>query len=249
MSWYYGVLGQPKGPAEREELDRLARIGAVQWSTPLWQAGMPDWKSYGEVFGVESTRCHECQLTVAKEATIRYGSLDICANCKSTYFQKVREGLADEYAVHYGGFWTRFAAYMIDGLVVSAFTVPLSVVNQLIIIRFMPDSDAKLRDFQSVMGPFVTIEAAFVFLALLISLGYETICVGRFGTTLGKRIFKLRVVRSDFSKVSYARAALRYFGKILSGSLLYIGFIMAGADSEKRTLHDHMVDTRVIKLD
>jgi uncharacterized RDD family membrane protein YckC len=247
MSWYYGVLGLPKGPAEREELDRMARTGEVQWSTPVWQQGMPDWTSYGELFGIESVRCHECQSTVSKEGTIRYGGLSICAHCKSIYFQKVREGLADEYAVHYGGFWIRAAAHLIDGLVLSVFTVPLSVINQIVIFRLMPNSEATVRDFQSVAGPFVSIEAVFLILVLFISLTYETVCIGRFGTTVGKRIFKLRVVRSDFSKIGYGRAALRYFGKMLSASLLDIGFIMAGVDSEKRTLHDHLLDTRVIK--
>jgi uncharacterized RDD family membrane protein YckC len=251
MSWYFGVEGKPKGPADEMELDRLSRIGEVQWATPLWKVGMTAWRPYGEVFNIESTECHECHALVAKESTIRYGGLDICPRCKSIYFQKVREGLADEDAVHYGGFWIRFAAHMIDGLVISVFTVPLTVINQLVLFKLMPQpgQDLKLEDFSGAWGPIISLQALFVFIALLIALTYETVSVGRFGRTLGKKIFKLRVVRSDFSKVSYARAALRYFGKMLSGSILYIGYIMACADSEKRALHDHMLDTRVIKVD
>jgi uncharacterized RDD family membrane protein YckC len=39
----------------------------------------------------------------------------------------------------------------------------------------------------------------------------------------------------------------RYFAQGLSAMLLYIGYIMAGFDSEKRALHDYLCDTRVIK--
>jgi uncharacterized RDD family membrane protein YckC len=251
MSWYFGVEGNPQGPADGSELDRLARAGAIEWDTPLWQAGMTTWRPYGEIFKIESTECHECHRPVTKDSTIQYGGLDICPKCKSVYFQKVREGLADEDAVRYGGFWIRFAAHMIDGLVVSVFTVPLSVINQLIIVRMMPQirEGTQPADLSGAWGPIISVQALIVFISLLIALAYETICVGRFGRTLGKKIFKLRVIRSDSSKVSYTRAALRYFAKMLSASILYIGYIMAGTDSEKRALHDHMVDTRVIKVD
>jgi uncharacterized RDD family membrane protein YckC len=251
MSWYFGLEGEPHGPADSSELDRLARVGAIEWETPLWQSGMPAWRPYGEVFEVEPIECHECRRSVAKESTIQYGGLSICPKCKSVYFQKVREGLADEDVVRYGGLWIRFAAYMIDGLVVSVFTVPLSVVNQLIIVKMMPqlNQGTQPADLSGVWGPIITVQALIIFVSLLIALAYETICVGRFGRTLGKKILRLRVVRSDSSKVSYTRAGLRHFGKMLSASLLYVGFLMAGADSEKRALHDHMLDTRVIKVD
>ena len=57
----------------------------------------------------------------------------------------------------------------------------------------------------------------------------------------------LRVIVSDGSKVSYWRAFGRYWAKILSGLILAIGYIMAGFDSEKRALHDHICNTRVIR--
>ena len=42
------------------------------------------------------------------------------------------------------------------------------------------------------------------------------------------------------------RAVGRYFAQWLSAFILYIGYIIAGFDSEKRALHDHICDTRVI---
>jgi uncharacterized RDD family membrane protein YckC len=47
--------------------------------------------------------------------------------------------------------------------------------------------------------------------------------------------------------VSYGRAFGRYFGTWLSGLTLGIGYIMAAFDDQKRSLHDRVCDTRVIK--
>ncbi len=57
----------------------------------------------------------------------------------------------------------------------------------------------------------------------------------------------LRIVRSDGSRVSYLRALGRHFAEFISALILYIGYIMVAFDSEKRALHDHICDTRVIQ--
>jgi uncharacterized RDD family membrane protein YckC len=57
----------------------------------------------------------------------------------------------------------------------------------------------------------------------------------------------MRIVRSDFSRLTYRRAAIRFFGKMLSDLTMYIGYIMAGFDPQRRALHDYIADTRVIK--
>jgi hypothetical protein len=51
----------------------------------------------------------------------------------------------------------------------------------------------------------------------------------------------------DGSNLSYGRSAGRHFAKYISGLTLWIGYIMAGVDEEKRSLHDRICDTRVIK--
>jgi uncharacterized RDD family membrane protein YckC len=56
-------------------------------------------------------------------------------------------------------------------------------------------------------------------------------------------------VSPDGGKISYMRAAGRYFAKILSGIILYIGFIMAFWDDEKKALHDIICQTRVINTE
>jgi uncharacterized RDD family membrane protein YckC len=54
------------------------------------------------------------------------------------------------------------------------------------------------------------------------------------------------VVTADGGRVSYLRALGRYFAKMLSGFTCLIGYIIAAFDGQKRALHDHICNTRVV---
>lgn len=69
-----------------------------------------------------------------------------------------------------------------------------------------------------------------------------------FAATLGKMVFKAKIVVADTGKkMGLGRAIGRYFAMILSGLPLGLGFMWAGWDKEKRTFHDMICGTRVIK--
>jgi len=80
-----------------------------------------------------------------------------------------------------------------------------------------------------------------------VTIAYTTYCVGRWGATPGKMACGLKIVTSEGGRVSYLRAFGRYWAEQLSGMLLYIGYIIAAFDAEKRSLHDHICGTRVVK--
>jgi uncharacterized RDD family membrane protein YckC len=251
MSWYYGLDGRTQGPVEETALEKLALSGVIEWTTPLWRTGMTVWQPFGEIFQRASVRCHECQRQVEQEPAIRYRELNICPRCKATFFQKVREGLAREEVAHYCGFWIRLCARLLDGLFLSAITVPLSLINEAVIFRLYPFPGLGTAQFEntSTLGTLLTIQAAFVLFGLLIAFAYEVYSVGRFGGTPGKLLLRMRIVRSDSSRLTYRRAAIRFFGKSLSDLTLYVGYIMVGFDSQRRALHDYIADTRVIKVE
>jgi uncharacterized RDD family membrane protein YckC len=56
------------------------------------------------------------------------------------------------------------------------------------------------------------------------------------------------VITADGEPITYWRAFGRYFGKLLSGIILGIGYLMAAFDEEKRALHDRICHTRVVKV-
>jgi len=77
---------------------------------------------------------------------------------------------------------------------------------------------------------------------------YFTFFIGYNGQTPGKKLLRLRVEREDGSPVNYATAFNRFVGYSLSGGIFFVGFLWALWDKEKRTWHDKMAHTRVVKL-
>jgi uncharacterized RDD family membrane protein YckC len=76
---------------------------------------------------------------------------------------------------------------------------------------------------------------------------YSAFFVGTYGATPGKMVCRIKIVNADGSKVSYGKAIGRYFAELLNAFTLYIGYIIAAFDDEKRTLHDRICNTRVVK--
>jgi uncharacterized RDD family membrane protein YckC len=66
-------------------------------------------------------------------------------------------------------------------------------------------------------------------------------------TTIGKKALGLIVVNTNGSRMSFLRANGRYWGKILSGLLIGIGYLMVGFTARKQGLHDMMAGTIVIR--
>jgi uncharacterized RDD family membrane protein YckC len=68
------------------------------------------------------------------------------------------------------------------------------------------------------------------------------------GATVGKMVLGLRVVDGQGNRISFLRATGRFFAKILSGMILFIGFLMVAFTERKRGLHDIIADTLVVKV-
>jgi uncharacterized RDD family membrane protein YckC len=65
--------------------------------------------------------------------------------------------------------------------------------------------------------------------------------------TLGKLALGLKVSDLEGNRISFGRATGRFFGKILSGMILYIGYILAGLTEKKQALHDMLAGCLVVK--
>jgi uncharacterized RDD family membrane protein YckC len=150
--------------------------------------------------------------------------------------------------VTYAGFWWRFLAAIIDGIVVS-------IAQKIIILPFLgiigisifSMNQSGMTDEESVflmlaaMGPMVSI-------SIVISwLYYALMESSKLRGTLGKMALNIRVTDTNGNRISFARATGRHFGKILSGMILMIGYIMAGFTAKKQALHDMIADCLVIK--
>jgi uncharacterized RDD family membrane protein YckC len=143
------------------------------------------------------------------------------------------------------GFWIRFVAYMIDGLIITAVSVLLIGICVGVVIL----TDESL-DLENPGG--IVIAAILLVIAALIVINwlYEALMTSSpRGATLGKMALGLRIVRFDGAQLSFGRATARHFAKaiVTPAVPLFIGYIMAAFTNRKRALHDILVDTLVIK--
>ena len=82
---------------------------------------------------------------------------------------------------------------------------------------------------------------------IVLSAAYEIYFLSSRGATVGKLALGLKVIRADGGSLSTGQATGRFFAYLLDAYFtLTIGFIIAGFDTEKRSLHDRICDTRVI---
>jgi len=254
MDWYYGDAGKQIGPIDDASFDGLVATGIIHDETLVWRSGMPNWQPYRTIRPVaqapafeagtgEAKFCSECGRPYASDDLVAFGNSLVCAECKPLFTQKLREGIRPAGAVHYGGFWIRYLAVLVDSLIFSV----LIVVLFAILLMLFPVDWVNLGHSPAGLLQLLEIEGAVWLVALLFAAVYETLMIGRYAATLGKMACGLRVVMSDGGQLTYGRSLSRHFAKLLSGFMMCIGYIMAGFDDEKRALHDRICDTRVIK--
>jgi|SRR3989338_11623103 len=125
--------------------------------------------------------------------------------------------------VHYGGFWIRFVAALLDGII-------LGIPNAILQFSLMWGTGSVALSYI----PTIAIVVLTIYLD------------GNVGGTPGKLILGLRIVNEQGTTIGIPRAILRYIGKIVSGMILLIGYIMIGFTQKKQGLHDMIASTYVV---
>jgi uncharacterized RDD family membrane protein YckC len=141
----------------------------------------------------------------------------------------------------YAGFWIRFAAAFIDGIILSVARFPLNLIFAALGQRFNYWGSWE-RD-----GTAIWLVILFNVISLGITWAYFVIMTGHYGATLGKMLLKLKVLGEDMGPISYGTAALREIvGKFVSSLVCGLGYIWAGFDDRKQAWHDKIAHTFVI---
>jgi uncharacterized RDD family membrane protein YckC len=265
MDWYYSDGRQQFGPVTQAEFDALVTSGRIGANTLVWRAGMANWAPLGTVQVPQQAAvavavapasepsqqqvrfCSQCGRPFAPGDLLQIGNVTVCAACKDIMMQRLREGalpggLAFQ-GRQYAGFWIRFVAVLIDGLF-------LGVVGAIVDIPFnlMMGGMIATRDPMAFLANAAGILSIMFLISMAIAMVYESWFVVNKGATPGKLVLSLEVIRDDGTRPGWGLAIGRYFAKILSSwPTLWIGYIMAGIDDEKRGLHDRICNTRVIR--
>jgi len=181
-------------------------------------------------------RCVECGGTFPSDEMIRHGAVQVCANCKPLFMQKLAEGaFIHTGKIRYAGFWRRFGAVFLDGILLW---IVNTAFQMLVLFRVTLTANPE----ELTLLTFVVIYA----IGLTTGLLYEGILVAKYGATVGKMACRIKVVTPDGGPISMGRSIGRHFAKYLSGIILAIGYIIAAFDTERRSLHDHICNTRVV---
>lgn len=150
-----------------------------------------------------------------------------CANCGATLEAAVElpSPGATTAAAHMG-FWIRFGAAIIDGIVISLIS---SVISYFLVgIPYSP--------------------VLFIVWLPLLWL-YYWLFTGLRGQTPGKMAVGIKVVDAQGDRPGLGGAALReVLGKLISTIVLYVGFLWIAWDKQKQGWHDRIAGTHVIKV-
>jgi len=68
-----------------------------------------------------------------------------------------------------------------------------------------------------------------------------------FRATFGKMALGLYVTNQNGERIDFGQATGRYFGKILSGLILGVGYLMAGFTEKHQALHDKLSNSLVLR--
>lgn len=137
----------------------------------------------------------------------------------------------------YAGFWERFAAAIIDGVIVTTGSYALGyVIGTIGINQYSTQEEVDTAVAFAALAGFV---AQWVYFAVMESSPKQA--------TLGKMAVGVRVTDMQGRRVGFGKATGRYFAKILSTLILLIGFLMVAWTPQKQGLHDQMAGTLVPK--
>jgi len=156
---------------------------------------------------------------------------------------------AAEPRIVYGGFWIRFAASIIDSVLVMVVITPLLIwiygtdyimgpVNETLGMESLEETSS-LFQFQGTADVLLN----YVFPAIAIVLFW----IARQATP-GKMLLSLKIVDAKtLGPISAGQAIGRYLGYYVSTLVFFLGFFWVAWDARKQGWHDKLANTVVIE--
>ncbi|MEP6881521.1 MAG: RDD family protein [Dokdonella sp.] len=246
------VDGTPRGPVPYAYVEDRVRSGAWPSSISIAVVGSSDWKPF--IVPTSPATNMDQQATVAfstlraeapvamKPAAAAAPDMRMSAVTPSVAAPVAANSapgdLLPEGGIIHAGFWRRVAAYMLDSLIVS--------VVMLVVFGLIGVAAAALAtsDHAGIAGLLIFI--GYVLLIVGVWLYFAKCESGPAQATPGKRVMGIKVTDDKGQRIGFGRATGRFFGKIISGMIMNIGYMMAGFTGRKQALHDLMAGCCVV---
>ena len=222
----------------------MVASGSLPAETPVWREGMADWQPFSVALGGVGSapvmvECAVCHQNFPSDQTIRYGNANVCAGCKPRFVQGLREGAVAPTTLELAGLGGRVVAKILDTIILSAFNMGMTfALTGSFIVTFNPTG---------AQNPTPAIIGLLNLINFATNMAYNIGFLHWRGQTPGKMAMSIRVVTPEGAGLSWGKAIARPFAEFLSACTCLVGYLMAFWDPEKRTLHDRIVGTRVIK--
>lgn len=138
--------------------------------------------------------------------------------------------------VRYAGFWIRGAAWLIDLVLL----IGTNWLIELALGLYAKDSGA------------LWLQITIVVLYVGADFAYFTLGHWKYGKTVGKWVVRVHVESASYEgypigRITYLQAVARWFASIASEVLFGCGYFMAMMHPKKRTLHDLVARTVVVR--
>lgn len=207
--WYYTIDGKRNGPVSPAQLKDLASKGQLLPTDMVWKNGMTSWVTASKLAGLFDTPNPNTPPPVPPP----------------TQFENSK---------HYAGFWKRFAASIIDGIIVLVSNFLIGFVFGFILVA---SKTLDLEDME-ILGNIIGIVTNWLYFSVMESSPTQA--------TLGKIALGIKVTDLNGERISFGNATGRHFGKVISACIFLIGFLMVGFTEKKQGLHDMMAGCLVV---
>jgi uncharacterized RDD family membrane protein YckC len=147
-----------------------------------------------------------------------------------------------ESELHYGGFWRRGFAFLIDLLIVKCLVLILFVAGILAARKGLNDLEITAPSEDLV----VLLTGLFI-LTGMISLFLYFFYFNYQGQSPGMNLAGVRIISQNREPIRLIQALVRSFGMGLSTLFFFLGFFLSLFSRKKVTLHDAMAGTYVIR--
>jgi uncharacterized RDD family membrane protein YckC len=144
---------------------------------------------------------------------------------------------------NYGGFWRRFAAVLIDGILLWIVNMTIQSVSGVgtRLQEAILDDPQDISAMLNIAGPIWALGAV---IQLIYFAYFES---SEKQGTFGKQALGLIVTDTNGDRITFVKGVIRYFARWVSGITLAIGYIIQPFTEKKQALHDMIAGTLVYK--
>jgi uncharacterized RDD family membrane protein YckC len=229
--------GTPRGPVPRVFVEERVEHGIWPDSVMVAEVGSNAWlpfRDFAPVFASDTTDA-SADVAMADAASVAPVGYAAAADSSAYASDAVAAGEIPPGPAIHAGFWRRCAAYVIDYFLTFIASYALGFLAGIALVALQ---GAEGMAMAPMVGGLLGLIVGWLYFAMQESSARQA--------TLGKLAMGIKVTDGQGRRIGFGRATGRFFGKLLSGLIFAIGFMLAGWTARKQALHDMLANTLVV---